>query len=118
MTYPAFARSSGRDEQACFMIISTEKRNTMNVNETKRTEWRDLRTEPELSISIDTDTIRVRVHIEKAGGGTVGRAYVGDWNVEVLTADGAAYWVPTYTGTPKSHDGVAQLAADYVANQR
>lgn len=86
----------------------------MTENETKRTEWRDLLTEPEYEAVIETVIGPLVVLVEKAGGGTLGRDYEGLWRAEVQTPDGAAYWVPITVGLPETHAGVAKAAAYHV----
>lgn len=54
------------------------------------------------------------VHVTKEGGGTLGKRYEGDWTVSVI--DGDVFLLDNeilYTGTPKNHEEVAEMAYDY-----
>lgn len=50
---------------------------------------------------------RLTVHVDKVGGGTIGKKYVGRWNVKVIR-DGVVVLDDIFTnGTAKTHSGVA-----------
>jgi hypothetical protein len=56
----------------------------------------------------------LRVEVNKVGGGTLGRAYDGEWFVTVL--NGPHYIFDNanlHTGTPKTHREVAEMAVDF-----
>lgn len=56
------------------------------------------------------------VTVDKDGGGTLGRAYEGDWTVTVQ--NGPEYVLDRetlHTGTPKTHADVACMAYEFAA---
>ena len=56
------------------------------------------------------------ISVDKVGGGTLGRSYVGEW--EVTVQNGPVYELDNdmmVTGTPKTHSEVARMAANYVS---
>lgn len=61
------------------------------------------------------DDGRQEVEVEKAGGGTVGRAYDGTWTIRYRKR-GEAFGQPldARTGTPKTHAEVALIALDFL----
>lgn len=70
--------------------------------------------EPEYTATIHGWNITV----DKIGGGTLGRAYEGDWTVTVLS--GPEYVVDNEilsTRTPKTHAEVARLAYEFAADR-
>jgi hypothetical protein len=67
---------------------------------------------PELTTYVLGDSGRdYEIAIEKVGGGTVGHAYEGAWHFLVLGTDDI---LEMFTGTPKTHDEAAQIAADFM----
>jgi hypothetical protein len=60
----------------------------------------------------------LHVEVSKRGGGTLGKSYVGLWDVTVMNG-------PVYVfdgeeldaGTPKTHVQVARMAADFASAQ-
>jgi hypothetical protein len=58
------------------------------------------------------------VSVDKIGGGTLGRAYGGDWTATVM--NGPVYVMDNEilsTGTPKTHAQVARLAYEFAAER-
>lgn len=56
------------------------------------------------------------ITVDKVGGGTLGRAYEGDWTVSVKNGPVYVYDNDTLTtGTPKTHAAVARLAAEFAS---
>lgn len=55
------------------------------------------------------------VSVDKVGGGTVGNKYDGLWYATVYDADQKPVWESDAinTGTPMTHEDVAELALDY-----
>jgi hypothetical protein len=67
---------------------------------------------PELTVYVLADSGRdYEIAIEKVGGGTVGRAYEGAWHFLVLGTDDI---LEMFTGTPKTHQEAAEIAADFL----
>jgi len=55
------------------------------------------------------------IEIQKAGGGTLGRRYDGDWHVEITDRRGHGVLSDDlYTGTPKTHAEVETLAFEFL----
>ncbi len=70
--------------------------------------------EPEYTTTIGG----LNVLVDKDGGGTIGRAYVGTWTVSVL--NGPVFVLDNSelrTGMPKTHAQVARLAAEFASEQ-
>ncbi|MGN6128515.1 MAG: hypothetical protein ACTHON_18305 [Humibacter sp.] len=60
----------------------------------------------------------LNITVDKVGGGTLGRAYTGDWTVTVM--NGPVYEVDNETlstGTPKMHAQVARLAYEFAVER-
>lgn len=60
----------------------------------------------------------LRIQVDKAGGGTVGKAYDGDWFVTV--ENGPVYVYDNEelaTGTPKTHAEVAHIAFEFASEE-
>lgn len=58
------------------------------------------------------------VFVDKVGGGTLGKAYEGDW--EVTVSNGPTYLLDNAiigTGTPKTHAQVARLGVEWADDQ-
>lgn len=58
------------------------------------------------------------VSVDKDGGGTLGRAYDGDWTVSVT--NGPVYVIDNetlHTGTAKTHAQVAVLAYEFASEE-
>lgn len=58
------------------------------------------------------------VEVSKRGGGTLGKSYVGLWDVTVM--NGPVYVLDGEeldAGTPKTHAQVARMAADFASAQ-
>lgn len=58
------------------------------------------------------------VHVNKVGGGTLGEAYEGDWEVVVMNGD--VFVLDNniiHTGTPKTHAGTAREAIMFAEAQ-
>ncbi|MFF4020010.1 hypothetical protein [Streptomyces sp. NPDC001843] len=60
----------------------------------------------------------LHVQVSKRGGGTLGKSYVGLWDVTVM--NGPIYILDGEeidAGTPKTHAQMAQIAADFASTQ-
>lgn len=67
--------------------------------------------EPEFRRVFDTGII---VSINKTGGGTLGKSYVGAWDFEVMFNGASLYQGQLETGSPRTHEGAAEAAHDMV----
>lgn len=67
---------------------------------------------PEYTTTTDDS---LTVHVDKLGGGTLGRAYDGSWRYIVTDAAGTELGrgQDFTTGTPKTHAEAAELIADH-----
>lgn len=60
----------------------------------------------------------LKVFVDKIGGGTLDRSYIGDWDITVMNGD--EYVIDAeilHTGMPKTHLGVAVMAVDFASEQ-
>lgn len=68
--------------------------------------------EPEYTAAIGGLSITV----DKVGGGTLGRAYEGNWTITVSNGPDYVYDSDTlHTGTPKTHAEVARIASTFAS---
>jgi hypothetical protein len=66
----------------------------------------------------DTYIYGYRVEVDKVGGGTLGRKYDGNWIVSVESGGTFLYDNEIlHTETPKTHEEVAYLAADFASER-
>lgn len=71
--------------------------------------------EPEFKREFDTGII---VSINKTGGGTPGKSYVGTWDFEVMFNSVSLYQGQLETGSPKTHEDAADVAHYMVLTSR
>jgi len=70
--------------------------------------------EPEYTTTIDG----LNICVDKDGGGTLGKAYEGNWTVSVANGPIWVYDNETlHTTSPKTHASVARLAAEFASEE-
>lgn len=58
------------------------------------------------------------IEIVKWGGGTLGKRYSGDWDVNVYDTSGKVLFTDVvHTGTPKTHAEVEEIVLDYTERE-
>jgi hypothetical protein len=57
------------------------------------------------------------IRVDKIGGGTVGHAYTGDWEVTILRNDTVLMDDTLTTGYPSTHRTVADLALEFLEDE-
>lgn len=70
--------------------------------------------EPEFKREFDTGII---VSIDKTGGGTLGKSYVGTWDfTAVINSQSRSIVGEIETGTAKTHDAAAEAVHDMIVS--
>jgi len=55
--------------------------------------------------------------VDKVGGGTVGKAYTGDWNVYIERFGIGVFDATISTGRPAMHHDLIEIAVDFAHSQ-
>jgi hypothetical protein len=81
--------------------------------------WRDYEPETTLTLPAEPGEPDLAIQIAKVGGGTVGRAYTGQWQAVITYAGREIYRTDDlYTNQACTHQGAARHLADFMSSDR